>query len=46
MIYQIICEECDSEYQIHMEADLYQDDPQFCSICAEPVSPDVIDDEI
>lgn len=35
MIYQIYCEECDSEYQMIVNPDLYQDEPNYCSICGE-----------
>ena len=35
MHYQIYCEECDSEYQIQVNPDLYQDEPEYCSICGE-----------
>jgi len=45
MKYQIICEECDSEYIIFSEDDLYQDDPSFCAICSEPISPDIIEED-
>ena len=45
MIYQIICEECDSEYQVHTESGLYQDDPQFCAICGESNSPELLDED-
>jgi len=41
MKYNIICNDCDSEYSIETELGLIQDDPKYCSICN---SPDIIVD--
>lgn len=45
MIYQIQCTECDSEYTIEYEEGLISDDIQFCSICKEPVDPELIPED-
>lgn len=45
MNYQIICEECDSEYQIQSEYGMISDDPSYCSICKSKITPELIEDE-
>lgn len=33
MEYQVICEECDSEYNMQYTPGMVADSPQYCSIC-------------
>lgn len=45
MIYQIICEECDSEYILQTEQGMLSDDPKYCCVCNSQIEPELIDDE-
>jgi len=42
MLYKIYCEECDSEYKIEIEDDLYIDEPSYCCICNSKIIPEKI----
>jgi hypothetical protein len=45
MRYNIICEECDSEYQIEYEQGMLSDDIQYCTVCKSKIEPELISDE-
>jgi hypothetical protein len=45
MDYQIICEDCDSEYQLQYQTGMVADTPQYCSICGSEIEPYPIDTE-
>lgn len=45
MLYQIICEECDSEYQINYEQGMIADDIQYCAVCRSKIDPELIDED-
>lgn len=41
--YQMECEECESRFTIEVDKHDLADEPQFCVVCANPISP--IDEE-
>lgn len=45
MRYQIICEECDSEYIIEYEHGMLSDEIQYCTICKSPIEPELIEED-